>query len=126
VKAERLVALGATDLGGRMLLHMSHGDGWDADVPGVGRHPVVVVTRDLTIPGLSSVVCLLVTSTFHGLVAEVVLGAGEGLGRSNAADCDQVFMSSDLASGSPRPSDGAGGISPWVGRCRCDGRWPQR
>ncbi len=74
---------------GRALI--SRGEVWDADVPGVGRHPVVIATRDSAVPLLSSVVCVLVTSSFHGHVAEVELGAEEGLDRASAANCDHVF-----------------------------------
>ena len=74
---------------GRALI--SRGEVWDADVPGVGRHPVVIATRDSAVPLLSSVVCVLVTSSFHGHVAEVELGAEEGLDRASAANCDNVF-----------------------------------
>jgi mRNA interferase MazF len=70
---------------------MSRGEVWDADIPGVGRHPVVIATRDTAIPILSSVVCVLVTSSFHGHVAEVELGPDEGLDRPSAANCDNVF-----------------------------------
>ncbi len=70
---------------------ISRGEVWDADIPGVGRHPVVAVTRDSAIPVLSAVVCVLVTSTFHGHVAEVELGPSEGLDRKSAANCDNVF-----------------------------------
>ena len=74
---------------GRALI--SRGEVWDADVPGVGRHPVVIATRDSAVPLLSSVVCVLVTSSFHGHVAEVELGAEEGLDRASAANGDNVF-----------------------------------
>ena len=70
---------------------ISRGDVWDASIPGVGTHPVVVVTRDTAVPVLSSVVCVLVTSSFHGHVAEVGLGTDEGLQRECAANCDIVF-----------------------------------
>ena len=70
---------------------ISRGDVWDASIPGVGTHPVVVITRATAVPILSSVVCVLVTSSFHGHVAEVVLGADEGLERESAANCDNVF-----------------------------------
>jgi len=70
---------------------ISRGEVWEADIPGVGRHPVVVVTRDSAIPLLSSVVCVLVTSSFRGHVAEIEVGAGEGLDRSSAANCDNIF-----------------------------------
>lgn len=70
---------------------ISRGDVWDATVPGVGTHPVVVVTRDTAVPVLSSLVCVLVTSSFHGHVAEVGLGSDEGLDGECAANCDNVF-----------------------------------
>lgn len=70
---------------------IQRGDVWTADIAGVGRHPVVVVTRDSALPVLSSVVCVLVTSGFHGHVAEVELGHDEGLDRPSAANCDNVF-----------------------------------
>jgi len=73
----------------RPLIH--RGDIWDADIPGVGVHPVVVITRDTAIPVMSSVVCVLVTSTFHEHVAEIEVGTGEGLDHDCAANCDNLF-----------------------------------
>lgn len=66
-------------------------DVWDARIPGVGTHPVVVVTRATAIPLVTGVVCVLVTSTFHHHVAEVALGRDEGLDHDSAANCDNVF-----------------------------------
>jgi mRNA interferase MazF len=51
----------------------------------------VVATRQSAIPLLSAVVCVLVTSTFHGHVAEVELGAAEGLDHDCALNCDNLF-----------------------------------
>lgn len=70
---------------------ITRGEVWDARIPGVGTHPVIVVTRSTAIPLLRSLVCVLVTSTFHDHVAEVELGAAEGLKRDSAANCDNVF-----------------------------------
>ena len=67
------------------------GDIWDAHIPEVGVHPVVVVTRDSAIPVLRSVVCVLVTSRFRGHVAEIEVGSEEGLQHDSAANCDNVF-----------------------------------
>lgn len=64
---------------------------WDAEIPGVGVHPVVVVTRDVAIPALSAVVCALVSSTFHGHVAEVEIGADQGLDHDSAVNADNLF-----------------------------------
>ncbi len=70
---------------------IQRGDIWDADIPGVGVHPVVVITRDTAIPVLSSLVCVLVTSTFHDHVAEVLIDGGEGFDHESAANCDNIF-----------------------------------
>jgi len=70
---------------------IQRGDVWDADIPGVGIHPVVVITRDTAIPVLSSLVCVLVTSSFHGHVAEVSVGHQQGLDHDSAANCDNIF-----------------------------------
>lgn len=70
---------------------IQRGDIWDADVPGAGVHPVVVVTRNTAIPVLSSLVCVLITSSFRGHVAEVAVGRAEGLDHDSAANCDNVF-----------------------------------
>jgi len=70
---------------------ISRGDVWDAAIPGVGTHPVVVATRDSAIPMLSTLVCVLVTSTFHGHVAEVEVGRDEGLDHDSALNCDNLF-----------------------------------
>ena len=70
---------------------IARGDVWDADVPGVGTHPVVVITRDSAIPVLTSLLCALVTSSFHGHVAEVEVGRAEGLDHDCAVNCDNLF-----------------------------------
>ena len=70
---------------------IQRGDIWDADIPGVGIHPVVVVTRDTAIPVLSSLLCVLITSSFHGHVAEVSVGQQHGLDHDSAANCDNIF-----------------------------------
>ena len=70
---------------------IQRGDIWDADIPGVGIHPVVVVTRDTAIPVLSSLLCVLITSSFHGHVAEVSVGQSQGLDHDSAANCDNIF-----------------------------------
>ena len=70
---------------------IARGDVWDATIPQVGTHPVVIVTRDTALPVLSSAVCALVTSTFHGHVAEVAIGRNEGLDHDSAVNCDNLF-----------------------------------
>lgn len=70
---------------------IGRGDVCFADIPGVGRHPVVVVTRDSAVPVLTSVVCVLVTTKIRGHVAEVQVGHEEGLQRESVANCDNMF-----------------------------------
>lgn len=81
---------------------IARGDVVDAEIPGVGRHPVVVISRDTAIPILTSVACVLVTSTFHGHVAEVEVGRDEGLRHDCAANCDNIFTLSKTILTSPR------------------------
>ena len=70
---------------------IARGDVCVADIPGAGRHPVVVVTRDTAVPVLTSVVCVLVTTRVRGHVAEVQVGGDEGLRQESAANCDNLF-----------------------------------
>lgn len=41
---------------------IARGEIWDAKIPGVGTHPVLIATRDTAIPLLTALVCVLVTS----------------------------------------------------------------
>lgn len=52
---------------------------------------MVVATRDTAIPLLTTLVCVPVTGTFHGHVAEVVVGSDEGLDLESAVNCDNIF-----------------------------------
>lgn len=70
---------------------IARGEVWDAHIPGVGTHPVVLLTRDTAVPHLSSLVCALVTSAYRGHVAEVGLGHDEGLDHECSVNCDNVF-----------------------------------
>jgi mRNA interferase MazF len=40
---------------------------------------------------LTALVCILVTTSFHGHVAEVDVGPREGLDRDSAVSCDNIF-----------------------------------
>lgn len=68
---------------------MKRGDVFDADLP-VGRHPVVVITRDVTIPVLASVTVATVTSRVRGFLAEVPVGPAEGLDRDCVVNCNDL------------------------------------
>ncbi|MFA9401137.1 MAG: type II toxin-antitoxin system PemK/MazF family toxin [Acidobacteriota bacterium] len=64
---------------------------YEADFPGAGPHPAVVLTREEAIPVLSSVTIALVTSTRRGHPAEVTL-AGEHLDlhEESVVNCDDL------------------------------------
>jgi len=53
--------------------------------------PVLVVTRQVAIPVLSSVTVALVTSTIRGIASEVQLNAAHGLAHASAANCDNLL-----------------------------------
>ena len=72
-------------------MRIARGGVFEADIPGAGPHPVVVVTREEAIPVLTSVTVVLITSTVRGHVSEIRLGSEEGLEHESAANCDNVF-----------------------------------
>ncbi len=53
------------------------GEVWWCELPGVGRRPVVVLTRDVAIPRLRRALVAPCTTTIRGLPSEVVLEPGE-------------------------------------------------
>lgn len=69
---------------------IARGDVWDVDLGPIVR-PAVVVTRETAIPVLGSLVCVAVTSTVRGHVAEVDLSRSHGLREPSAANCDWLL-----------------------------------
>ena len=69
---------------------MNRGEIWWTDVPGLGRRPVLVMTRDLAIPVLSDIVVALVTATIRGIPTEVVVDESDGLPRRSAISLDNL------------------------------------
>jgi mRNA-degrading endonuclease toxin of MazEF toxin-antitoxin module len=69
---------------------VDRGDVFDADLPEIGPHPIVVVSRQTTLPFRSTVTVVLVTSVVRGHGAEVALGPGEGLDYECVANCDEI------------------------------------
>jgi mRNA interferase MazF len=51
---------------------------------------VVILTRDVAIPVLSSIVAAPITTTSRGIDSEVALGSEEGLQRECVVSCDSV------------------------------------
>ncbi len=70
---------------------VDRGDIFEADVPDLGVRPVLVVTRQVAIPALSSVIVAPVTSTIRGIASEVTLNSDHGLPHSSAANCDNLL-----------------------------------
>ena len=70
---------------------VSRGDVFDADLPGLGVRPVLVVTRQAAIPVLSSLTVVLITSTIRGIPSEVPLNSEHGLRHACVASCDNVL-----------------------------------
>lgn len=70
---------------------IDRGDIFAGDVPGLGIRPVLVVSRQVAIPVLTSVTVALVTSTVRGIASEVPLYSKHGLSQPSAANCDNLF-----------------------------------
>lgn len=70
---------------------VDRGDIFDADIPDLGVRPVLVVTRQVAIPVLSSVTTAMITSTVRGIASEVPLNSEHGLEHASAANCDKLI-----------------------------------
>lgn len=70
---------------------VDRGDIFDADLPGLGLRPVLVVTRQVAIPVLSGVTVAMITSTIRGIASELRLGEKHGLAHESVANCDNLF-----------------------------------
>lgn len=70
---------------------IDRGDIFDGDIPGLGLRPILVVTRQVAIPVLSTVTVALITSTVRGIASEVPLNSEHGLEHPCAANCDNLF-----------------------------------
>jgi mRNA interferase MazF len=70
---------------------VNRGEVWDVEWPGAGRHPAVVVTRQVAIPLLRNVTVALVTSTVRDLPTEVPLDERHGLERESVVNCDNLL-----------------------------------
>lgn len=70
---------------------IDRGDVFDADLPDVGPHPVVIVSRQEAIPYRSTVAVVLITSTVRDHVAEVPLDDSHGLDHPSVANCDEIY-----------------------------------
>jgi mRNA interferase MazF len=69
---------------------LNRGDVVEVDWPGAGRHPAVIVTRQVAIPSLNALTVALVTSRVRGIRTEVLVGAGDGLVHDSVVNCDNL------------------------------------
>ena len=70
---------------------VNRGDVFTADLPEFGIRPVLVVTRQVAIPVLSSITVAMVTSTIRGITSEVPLNSEHGLSDASVANCDNLL-----------------------------------
>jgi mRNA interferase MazF len=75
---------------------------FDVDVPVIGRHPVVVVSRQEAIPVRTNVTVAIVTSSVLGHPAEVPLNSEAGLDHPSVANCDELYTIPKRALGRKR------------------------
>lgn len=69
----------------------ARGEVWWCELPGAGRRPVVVLSRDAAIPRLRRSLVAPCTTTIRGLASEVVLEPGdEPVPRRCAVNLDSV------------------------------------
>jgi mRNA interferase MazF len=67
------------------------GEVWWCEPSGIGRRPVVVLSRDAAIPRLHRALVAPCTTTIRGLPSEVVLEPGDDpIGRRSAVNLDSV------------------------------------
>jgi len=70
---------------------LSRGELYDAEWPGLGRRPAVIVTREVANPFLRNVVVALVTRTIRGLSTEVPLDEAQGLREDSVINWDNLL-----------------------------------
>lgn len=70
---------------------VNRGDVFDVDLPALGPHPAVVVTRQEAIPVRTNVTVVLVTSSILEHPSEVPLNSEVGLEHASVANCDELY-----------------------------------
>ena len=67
------------------------GEVWWSEMEGIGRRPVVVLSRDAAIPRLRRVIVAPCTTTVRGLVSEVLLAPEvDPIPRESAVNLDSI------------------------------------
>jgi mRNA interferase MazF len=83
---------GVVPVGCRLVTELpARGDVWWCELAGVGRRPVVVLSRDAAIPRLRRTLIGPCTTTIRGIPSEVVLEPGDDpIPRTSAVNLDSV------------------------------------
>jgi len=66
------------------------GELWWAEIPEVGEHPVVLVSRDASYDRRRRATVALVTSTIRGIPVEVPVGTANGLVHESVINTDEL------------------------------------
>ena len=69
---------------------MTRGEVWWTDIPGVGRRPTLILTRDTAIPLLNALTVAICTGTQWGIPTEVELGEDDGLPLRSVVSLDNL------------------------------------
>jgi len=69
---------------------IARGEVWWGELADVGRRPFLVMTRDVAIPVLRSVLAAPVTRTVRGIPTELALGRADGMPEDCAASFDNL------------------------------------
>ena len=69
---------------------VARGEVWWAELPDVGRRPVVVLTRDDVVDALAAVIVATVTTRGRDLPTEVPLDADDGMPRPCVVSLDNL------------------------------------
>lgn len=73
------------------MVGLNRGDVVYVDIPGVGAHPAVIVSRQESIAIRTDVTVALITSSIRGLPAEVPVDTDDGLDHPSVINCDQLW-----------------------------------
>jgi mRNA interferase MazF len=78
---------------------MKRGEVWWAQLPGADRHPVLVLSRDISIEVRNSVTVAEITGTIRGIPSEVELDKSDGMGKQCCVNLDNILtLPKDLLS----------------------------
>lgn len=70
---------------------MRRGEVWWAQLPGAGRHPVLVISRDVSIEVRNSVTVAEITGTIRGIPSEVELDKADGMSKQCCVNLDNIL-----------------------------------